>query len=131
MEETAEARAVRLEAEAKLALAWLADTRAECSEQHKIMTAELEAMQCSVKENFRANNQQQTMQSAKVDAMRYRLEEMKDLILQHKLRMEVQMAELNTRMHTLSAAAQGEKPKLNTPTSSDTKVVPLRPLTLS
>ena len=46
-----------------------------------------------------------------------RLEEMKDLFLQRELRLEQQMGELNTRMHTLSAAVQGEKPKPDTPTS--------------
>ena len=78
---TAAARTVKLEAEAeaKRAQARLADTRAEFSEQHKIITAELEAMQCLEKESLQANNQQQTVQSAKVDALENRLEEMKDL----------------------------------------------------
>ena len=76
------------------ALASLADTRAECSGQQTVINAEdkaNKAMQCSVKESLRANNQQQTVQSAKVDAMGYHLEEMNDLFLQHEPRMEVQM----------------------------------------
>ena len=101
VEEAAAARTVKLpaEAEAQRALARLADTRAECNEQHKVIVAELEAMQNSVKSSLRAANQQNTVQSAKVDAMGYRLEEMKDLFLQRELRMEVQMGELNTQMH--------------------------------
>ena len=39
---------LQAEAEAQRALASLADTRAECNEQHKVMTAELEAMKDSV-----------------------------------------------------------------------------------
>ena len=101
VEEAAAFRTVKLpaEAEAQRALARLADTRAECNEQHKVIVAELEAMQNSVKSSLRAANQQNTVQSAKVDAMGYRLEEMKDLFLQRELRMEVQMGELNTQMH--------------------------------
>ena len=101
MEEAAAARTAKLpaEAEAQRALARLADTRAECNEQQKVIVAELEAMQNSVKSSPRAANQQNTVQSAKVDAMGYRLEEMKDLFRQHELRMEVQMGELNTQMH--------------------------------
>ena len=95
---------LQAEAEAQPAFARLEDTRAECNEQHKAMTAELEAMQSSVKENLRATNQQHTVQSAKVDAMGYRLEAMKDIFLQRELRMEVQTGELNTKMHTLSTA---------------------------
>ena len=51
VEEAAAARTAMLqaEAEAKRALARLADTRVECNEQHKVMVAELEAMQNSVK----------------------------------------------------------------------------------
>ena len=101
VEEAAAARTAKLpaEAEAQRALARLADTRAECNEQQKVIVAELEAMQNSVKSSPRAANQQNTVQSAKVDAMGYRLEEMKDLFLQRELRMEVQMGELNTQMH--------------------------------
>ena len=108
VQEAAAARTAMLqaEAEAQRSLARLADTRAECNEQHKVMTAELEAMQDSVKCSLRAATQQTTLQAAKVDAMGYRLEEMKDLFLQRELRVEVQMAELSNQMHTLRAASQ-------------------------
>ena len=77
------------EADAKLALARLVDSCAGNSEQHKVITAELEAVQCSVKKkSLRANDQQQTVQSAKEDAMGYRLEEIKNLFPQCELRME-------------------------------------------
>ena len=88
LEKAASARTA-LEAEAQRALACLADSRAECNEHHKVMAAELEAMQSSVKESLKATNQQHTVQSAKVDAMGYRLEKMKDLFLQRELRREV------------------------------------------
>ena len=79
-------------------------------------------MQCSVKKNLLSNNQQQTEQSAKVDTMGYRSEDTMDLFLQRELGMEVQMAELSTRMHTLKAAAQDDRPKPDTPTISSSKV---------
>ena len=73
---------LQAETEAQRALARLADTRAECNEQHKIMTAELEALQDSVKGRVRPATQQTTVQAAKVNAMGYRWEEMQDLFLQ-------------------------------------------------
>ena len=98
MEEAAAARTAMLEdaAEASRALARLADTRAECYEQRKAIATEVEAVQCSMRDTLRASSQQQTLHSAKVDAMEYRLEEMKEiLLLLRELSMEVQMAELN------------------------------------
>ena len=45
------------------------------------------------------------------------LEEMKDLVLQRELRMEVHMAEIITKMHTLSTATHSEdQRKLDIPT---------------
>ena len=113
VEEAAAARTAMLEAEAeaKRGLARLADTRAECSEQHKEIATKIEAVQCLVKESLRARCQQHTVQSAKVDAISYRLEEMKDLLLQRELRIERQKVELNTQMNTLSAMARGDKPR--------------------
>ena len=91
VEEAVAARTAMLQAEAgaQRALARLADTRTECNEQHNVMTAELEALQDSVKCSLRAATQQTTVQAAKADAMGYRLEEIKDILLQRELRMEV------------------------------------------
>ena len=141
VEEAAAARTAMLQAEteAQRALACLADTRAECNEQHKAITAELEAMQDSVKCSLRAATQQTTVQAAKVDAIGYRQEEMEDLFLQRELRMEVQMAALNNKMHTLGAASraaapEGEQAKTTEMVASTSKVVPMRtpslPITL-
>ena len=47
---------LQAEAEAQRALVRLADTRAECNEQHKVMAAELKVMQNSVKSSRRAAN---------------------------------------------------------------------------
>ena len=98
VEEAAAERTAVLEAEtvAKRQLPRLAETRAVCGEQHRAVALEIEAVQCSVKDSRRATNQQQTVQSAKVDAMGYRLHEMKWLLLQRELRMEVQVTELKT-----------------------------------
>ena len=75
VEEAAAARTSMLqaEAEAQRASARLTDNRAECYELHKAMTAELETMQNPVEDSLRATNQQHTVQSAKVDAMGYRV----------------------------------------------------------
>ena len=129
VEEAAEARTAMLQAavEAQRALAHSADTRAEWNEQHKVMAAELEAKQCSVKDSLSATNQQNTVQSAKVDAMGYRIEQMKDLFHQRELDMEVQKAELNTKMHTLSSAThRSDQPRADEHASSSSKVLPAR-----
>ena len=95
------------------------------------MTAELEAMQDSVKRSLRSAAQQTTVQAAKVDAMGYRLEEMKDLFLQRELRMEVQMAELSNQVRTLGArshavAPEAEQTTVVEPVASTSKMVPMR-----
>ena len=122
---------LQAETEAQRALARLADTRAECNEQHQAMTAELEAMQNSVKCSLRSATQQTTVQAAKVDAMGHRLEEMKDLLLQRELRMEVQMPELSIQMRTLGAASHAAAPEIEQttvvePIASTSKMVPMR-----
>ena len=119
---------LQTEAETPPALARLADTRAECNEQHKIMTAELEAMQDSVKGSLRSATQQTTVQAAKVDAMGYRMEEMKDLFLQRELRVEARLAELSDQMRTLSAVSHTETPEDQTSkhVASTSKTVPMR-----
>ena len=55
---------------------------------------------------------------------------MKDMLLQRELRMEVQMAELNNQMHTLSAASRmaapaDKQPKAAEPIASTSKTVPM------
>ena len=140
-EEAAAARTAMLqaEAEAQRALARLADTRAECNEEHKVMTAELEDMQDSVKCSLRCATQQTTVQAEKVPAMGYRMDEMKDLLLQRELRMEVRLAELSDQMRTLGAASHAvapevEQAKVVEPVASTSRMVPMRtpnpPITL-
>ena len=132
VQEAAAARTAMLqaEAEAQRALARLADTRTECNEQHKVKTAELETMQDSVKCSLRAATQHTTLQASKVDAMEYRLEEMKDLLLQRELRIEVQMAELSNQMRTSGAASRAvapevERAKVVEPVAYTSKKVPM------
>ena len=64
VEEAAAARTAMLQAEteAQRALARLADTRAECNEQHKVMTAEIKALQDFVKGSLRSATQQCKLQ---------------------------------------------------------------------
>ena len=111
-EEVAAGRTAVLEAEdeTERASARPAETRAECMKQHKAMATEIEAVQCCVKD-LSASSQQQTVQSAKMEDMGYWMEEMKDVLLQRELRLEVQMSTLYTQMNALSVAARGDKPK--------------------
>ena len=136
-EEAAAAQTAMLQAEteAQRALARLADTRAECNEQHEIMTAELEALQDSVKGSLRSATQQTTVQAAKVDAMGYRLEEMKDLFLQRELRVEARLTELSDQIRTQSGAStsvshartlETECTETAEPIASTSKMVPMR-----
>ena len=95
------------------------------------MTAELEAMQDSVKCSLRSATQQSTVQAAKVDAMGHRLNEKKDLLLQRELRIEVWVAELSDQMRTLGAVSQAvtpeaEQAEVAKPVASTSKMVPIR-----
>ena len=95
------------------------------------MTAKLEVIQNSLKRSLRSATQQTTVQAAKVDAKGYRLEEMKYLLLQRELRMEVQMAELSYPMGTLGAASHAVAPEIEQttvvePIASTGKMVPMR-----
>ena len=109
--------AVMLEAEARLA-----DTRTECAEQH-----EIEAVQRAVKEGLglRSTGQQQTVHDARLDAMGYRLEKMKKVLLRRKLRMEEQMTELYAQMNVLSAATR-EAAEPGTSAPAGVKVAPAK-----
>ena len=137
VEEAAAARTAMLqsETEAQRALARLADTRAECNEQHKVMTAELEALQDSVKGSLMSATQQTTVQAAKVDAMGFRLEEMKDFFLQRELRVEARLAELSDQIRTQIGAPtsvshtrtlETEHTGTAEPIASTSKMVPMR-----
>ena len=68
VKEAAASRTAMIEAKAEA----LADTRDECSAQVKTNAAGIEAMQNAVKDSLRSSSQQQTVQSANVDAMGYR-----------------------------------------------------------
>ena len=88
-------------------------------------------MQDSVKGSPRSASQQTTVQAAKLDAMGYRLEEMKDLFLQRELRVEAGLAELGDQMRTLSAASHAgtpevEQAEVSKPVASTSKMVPMR-----
>ena len=130
---------LQAEVEAQRALARLADTRAECNGQHNVMTAELEAMQDSEQCSLRRATHQTTVQGANVDVMSYRLNEMKDLLLQRELRIEVRLAELSDQMRTLGAVSQAVTPEAEQaevvePVASTSKMGPMRtpnpPITL-
>ena len=72
------------------------------------------------------------MQAAKVDAMGYRLEEMKDLFLQRELRVEARLAELSDQIRTQSGAVSHirtpeiEQTETAQPIASTSKMVPMR-----
>ena len=83
-----------------------------------------------MKSSLSAANEQNTVHSAIANAMGYRPQEQTHLFLQRDLRMEVQMAELNTQKHSLRAATRavhdGEQAKTSEPTTSSSKMVPMR-----
>ena len=80
---------------------------------------------------MRSATQQTTAQAAKVDAMGHRLNEMKDLLLQRELRIEVRLGELSDQMRTLGAvshavAQEVEQAEVAEPVASTSKRVPMR-----
>ena len=92
------------QAEMQRALAGVANTRAECNEQHQAITDNLAAVQKSVQEGLQASDQVRTaqnFQSVRVEAMGHRLGEMSDLLLQRESRMETQIYDLNNQMNAV------------------------------
>ena len=98
------AAVLEAKAETQRAFAGLASTRAECNEQHRAIADNLTAVQTTVREGLQISDQlrtAQTAQGARVDALRYRLGEMNDMLVARELRVETQINDLSNQMHTV------------------------------
>ena len=93
------------QADTQRALAGLASTRAECTEQHHAIVENIRAMQTTMREGLQVSDQLRTaqnVQSARVDALGHRMGEMNDMLMARELRVETQINDLSNQMHTFS-----------------------------
>ena len=92
------------QADTQRALAGLASTRAECTEQHHAIVENIRAMQTTMREGLQVSDQLRTaqnVQSARVDALGHRMGEMNDMLMARELRVETQINDLSNQMHTV------------------------------
>ena len=92
------------QAETHRALAGLANTRAECNEQHRAIVENIMTMQTTVREGLQVSDQLRTAQNvpnARVDALGHRTGEMNDMLMARELRVETQINDLSNQMHTV------------------------------
>ena len=92
------------QAETQRALAELASTRAGCNDQHRAIAENMRTLQTTMREGLQVSDQLRTAQntqSARVDALGYRMGEMNDLLMARELRVETQINDLSNQMHTV------------------------------
>ena len=92
------------QAETQRALAELASTRAGCNDQHRTIAENMKTLQTTMREGLQVSDQLRTAQntqSARVDALGYRMGEMNDLLMARELRVETQINDLSNQMHTV------------------------------
>ena len=92
------------QAETQRALAELASTRAGCNDQHRAIAENMRTLQTTIREGLQVSDQLRTAQntqSARVDALGYRMGEMNDLLMARELRVETQINDLSNQMHTV------------------------------
>ena len=92
------------QAETQRALAELASTRAGCNDQHRAIAENMRTLQTTMREGLQVSDQLRTAQntqSARVDALGYRMGEMNDLLMARELRVETQINDLSNQMHAV------------------------------
>ena len=100
--EAAKARKALLDAQigVKQAASQLSERKARCDKEHQAFVEEIEAVQTKLRTSTERQAQGQEVQAARMDAMIYRMAEMKDMIAQREVRMEAQMQDTSDGHHT-------------------------------
>ena len=79
-------------------------------------------MQSELRSSTKRQEQGQEVQTARMDAMGYRMAEIKDLKAQREVRMEAQMQEVCTQIQAMGSLLKNIQPQ---PTGSNIKYLPL------
>ena len=97
--------------EADSILAPLCEDKAECDREHQAIAEEIEAVQNELRISANRHAQWPEMQAAERNAMGHRIIEMKDLLIQRKLGMELQLQEMCSQFQTMGAVLKNIQPK--------------------
>ena len=103
MYEAAKARKAILDAQICVmqAASQLSERKARCDKKHQAIVEEIEAVQTELRTSTERQAQGQEVQAAHMDAMSYRMTEMKDMIAQREVRMEAQMQEVCSQIQAM------------------------------
>ena len=113
-DQAAKARKALIDAQmgVKQAASQLSERKARCDRKHQAVVEEIEAVQSELRSSTKRHEQGQEIQTARMDAMGYRMAEMKDLMAQREVRMEVQIQEVCTQIQTVGSLLKNVQPQL-------------------
>ena len=111
--EAAKARKALLDAQigVKQAASQLSERKARCDREHHAIVEEIEAVQTELRTSTERQAQGQEVQSARMDAMGYRMAEMKDLMAQREVRMDAQMQEVCSQIQAMGTMLKNVQPR--------------------
>ena len=118
--EAAKARKALLEAQAgvKQAASQLSERKARCDREHQAIVEEIEAVQSKLRTSTERPMQGQEVQAARMDAMGYRMTEMKDMMAQREVRMEAQIQEVCSQIQAMGIALKNVQPQSTLPNNT-------------
>ena len=118
--EAAKARKALLEAQAgvKQAASQLSERKARCDREHQAIVEEIEAVQSELRTSTERQMQGQEVQAARMDAMGYRMAEMKDMMAQREVRMEAQIQEVCSQIQAMGTALKNVQPQSTLPNNT-------------
>ena len=118
--EAAKARKALIDAQigVKHAASQQSERKARCDREHQAKVEEIEAVQSELRSSIKRQEQGQEVQTARMDAMGYRMAEMKNLMAQREVHMEAQTQEVCTQIQAMGSLLKNIQPQ---PTGSTIK----------
>ena len=111
--EAAKARKALLDAQigVKQAASQLSERKARCDREHQSIMEEIEAVQAELRTSTERQAQGHEIQAARMDAMGYRMAEMKDMVAEREVRMEAQMQEVCSQIQAMGTMLKNIQPR--------------------
>ena len=111
--EAAKARKALLDAQigVKQAASQLSERKARCDSEHQSIMEEIEAVQAELRTSTERQAQGNEIQAARMDAMGYRMAEMKDMVTEREMRMEAQMQEVCSQIQAMGTMLKNIQPR--------------------
>ena len=111
--EAAKARKALLDAQigVKQAASQLSERKARCDREHQSIMEEIEAVQAELRTSTERQAQGHEIQAARMDAMGYRMAEMKDMVTEREVRMEAQLQEVCSQIQAMGTMLKNIQPR--------------------